>query len=43
MAELVVITESSVKMNVSEMQVVAAAVVLEVVVAVAVSTRRDRA
>ena len=42
-SEPVVITESPVKIDVSEMQVVAAAVVLEVVVAVAVSTGRDRA
>ena len=45
-SEPVVITESPVKMDVSEMQVVAAAVMLEVVVhvvAVAVSTGRDRA
>ena len=42
-SEPVVITESPVKMDVSEMQVVAAAVVLEVVLAVAVSTGRDRA
>ena len=40
-SEPVVITESPVKMDVSEMQFVAAAVVLEVGV-VAVSTDRDR-